>query len=520
MESFLLSLPALAVALFLCLVGVRYTRSLGLPKVTVFLLAGLALGPNVLLRFFDAESVFGRFLLTDASRPTFDLVKFLAIGFILFRVGGEFRIPTLRRLGPRILLLSSSEILATFALVFLAVFAVSGSLGLALIAPLLATSTAPSATLLTLRELESEGPATRCTMILVGMNNLFTLLLFPIVLALDLTHAGPLSATGVSLIAIGGGLALGLGAALALESFSMPTDQPVLGVLLVLACLGLAHAIEPASAFSNSMLCCFAAGVVVSNASPHAGELQGSLERVVFPLYVLFFVGSGRELHLESVGEAGVLGLAFVAARIAGKLLGTRIGLRLSGWGEELPGFLGNGMLCQAGVALGLVVALGSVPGTHELRNVALASVVFFEVLGPILTRRTVIKAGEVKLASFIELKVPSSSPIRDVGNELRQSLGHFGIDKSAEDQSLTVRLVMRRRPELVPPDMDFDRVLKVLGEADTDLLPVVDDEKVLKGVISSHDIREILYDPTLRDLVIAADLMSPVTQHLTPETS
>ena len=125
--------------------------------------------------------------------------------------------------------------------------------------------------------------------------------------------------------------------------------------------------------------------MAVVNSSPHAEEFTLDLERAVYPLYALFFVAAGSGLQVERLGQLGALGLAFIGARVTGKLLGSYVGIKLGGFGKDLPKYLGMGLMCQAGVALGILNALeGSEvaePITRDLRGVVLASVVFFELV-------------------------------------------------------------------------------------------------------------------------------------------
>ena len=268
---------------------------------------------------------------------------------------------------------------------------------------------------------------------------------------------------------------------------------------------------------------CFSAGVALANASPHWPSLSRYLENTVYPLYVLFFIAAGSQLHIDALTQAGVLGLAFVLARIGGKILGTRLGLHLAGWGAVLPQNLGNGLLCQAGVALGLVAALevAAPEASADLRNVVIASVVFFELLGPWLLRRTAIRAGEVKLASLLpHAEALGTDALRWVFLEVRRNLGLLRGEVGSESGEMTVRHAMRRRPQTVPPAAPFERVLKILGETDSDLLPVVEESGRLAGVISYAEVKNALYDPMLRNVVIAEDLTTPIEAPLDPEDS
>ncbi len=523
MDALFSSLPPLALALFLCLVLGRLLLRFGIPRVTVYLLVGVIVGPQGLAGFLDSGDPSANFLLGADAHEVLAQVKLLAIGFILFRVGGEFTLPSLRRMGPRIGLLSASEVIFTGALVAGAIYLATGEAALALIGPMLATSSAPSATLLTLREVEAEGPTSRALILLVGLNNLITLLAFPVILSWAFAAGDPGAAMEASLLSLGGGLLLGFLAAVCLETFNGIKEYAVLGTLVVLGSIGIAH-LAGGPPTGTAMLACFGAGFVVTNGSPRGTTLFETLDGIVYPLYVLFFIGSGAELHLEQLAHLGLLGALFIAARTVGKVYGTRIGLRLARLSDELSPQLGAGLLCQAGVALGLVAALADVvpEASADLRDVVLASVVFFELLGPYMTRRTAVGAGEVKLANLMPSAQQESGlrALSEVTRELSRSLGtpHFG--RRREGGELTVRHLTRRAPESVRENLPFESVLKTMGEAHLDQLPVVNEAGELLGLISFQELKDIIYDPHLRDLVIAADLMNPVARPLGPETS
>ncbi len=447
----------------------------------------------------------------------------LAIGFILFGIGAEFRFETFRRVGSPAVVISAAEIGLTGALVGAAVWLGTGDWRLAAIAPALAVSSAPSATLVTLREIEAEGPATRSLILCVGHNNLAALLAFPLLLALAFGTGDATAATGRALLALGGGGALGFAAAIALEAIDGRRELVLLGVLLVAATIGGVHWASPGST-GLSMLGCFGAGVVISNASPHADRMLRYLENTVYPLYVLFFIGAGRDLQLDALATAGLLGVLFVGARAAGKILGAQAGLRLAGMRDELPGRFGAGLLCQAGVALGLVAALeAAAPAdTEALRHVVVASVVVFELLGPWMVRRTVVGAGEVKLANLVPRpEATGRNAFRWVLLEVRRNLGLLGARAGKGGASAaTVSHAMRRRPVTLTVSLPFARVLKALAETHADLLPVLDAEGHFKGIISYDEVKNALYDPSLRDLVIAGDLTTRVDDPLDPEMS
>ncbi|MBW2386339.1 MAG: cation:proton antiporter [Deltaproteobacteria bacterium] len=501
MEDFFSTLISFALALLLSLGLGRMAARIGVPRVTVYLLVGVVLGPDVGQRFFDEGGLAAGLLLGPHSELALGVVKQLAVGFILFGVGAEFRFQTLREVGPRILGLSAAEIGTTGLLVGLAVGAGTGDWRLAVIAPALAIASAPSATLVTLREIEADGPTSRSLILCVGNNNLVALFLFPLLLAVALGVGHPAQATAFALLALVAGGLIGFGAAVWLESITGRRELVLLGMLVVFAALGLVHWIAAGST-GLGMLACFAAGVALANGSSHSSALFRNVENTVYPLYVLFFIAAGRDLHLDAVIQGGALGVLFVFARAAGKLFGARIGLRLTGWGESMPPSFGAGLMCQAGIALGLVTALerAAPDVTAELRHVVVASVVVFELVGPWLVRRTALVAGEVRLVNLLpHVEARGTEAVRWVLLEFRRNLGMLRSDSGLREGGPTVRHAMRRRPRVVSEDLPFERVLKALGETGADLLPIVDAQDRFKGVISYEEVKNTLYEPALR---------------------
>ncbi len=512
----------LAVALLLSLAIGRAASRVGVPRVTVYLLVGLLLGPHVGLSAVSEDGIAASLLLGPETAVPLRVLQELGVGFILFGIGSAFQFSAFREVGPKILAVSAAEIGLTSLFVGTAVYATTGDWRLGLIAPALAVSSAPSATMVTLREVEAEGPASRLLILCVGHNNLFVLLAFPLLLSLAFGVGDAIAATGAAVGALLGGGVIGYGAAIWLESITGRREMVLLGILVVLAPLGLAHMV-PGGGTSLGMLACFGAGVALSNGSPHAEEMFRYLENTVYPIYVLFFIAAGRDLHIDELGHAGLLAILFVVARVGGKVIGMRLGLRVSRMDDGLPSMLGVGLLCQAGIALGLVATLEAfVPAeTETLRHVVVASVVIFELFGPWLVRRTVISAGEVKLANLLpHAEAQGTEAVRWVSMEFRRNLGLLKSDTEVGTDAPTVEHAMRRRPKTVSLSLSFEGVLKSLGETGADLLPVVDADGLFKGVISYEEVKSTLYDPILRDLVIAEDLTSSVDDALSTLTS
>jgi Kef-type K+ transport system membrane component KefB/CBS domain-containing protein len=511
----------LAVALLLSLAVGRFASGYGIPRVTVYLLVGLFLGPHIGLAWAEPGGILAQFMLGPDTEVPLRVLQELGVGFILFSIGAAFRFPIFREVGPRVLGISASEVGLTSLLVGAAVYLATGDWRLGVIAPALAVASAPSATLVTLREVEAEGPTTRCLMLCVGHNNLIALITYPVLASLAFGVGGAGGATLSALVALVGGGVIGFAAAVWLESITGRRELVLLGILVVLATLGIAHWGEIGGT-GLGMLACFAAGLAIANGSPHSDELFRYLENTVYPIYVLFFIAAGRDLHLDAIAQGGLLAVFFIAARSAGKLYGARIGMRLTGLRDSLPKSLGAGLLCQAGIALGLVASLEQVAPaeTAHLRHVVVASVVIFELIGPFLVRHVVVRAGEVTLANLLpNAEAKGAEALRWVYLEFRRNLGLLKDDSDSENKT-TVEHAMRRRPRFVPETLSFERVLKALGETGADLLPVLDHDAHFKGVISYEEVKNTLYDPFLRGLVIAEDLTSNVEDALDPDES
>jgi len=510
------------VALLLSLAIGRVASRYGVPRVTVYLLVGLLLGPHIGLAFVDSEGVLAQFMLGAETVEPLRVLQELGVGFILFSIGASFRFTTFREVGPRVLGLSAAEIGLTSVLVGIAVYLATGDWRLAAIAPALAVASAPSATLVTLREVEAEGPASRCLILCVGHNNLAALLAYPILVSLVFGVGGAGSATLSALIALAGGGLIGFGAAIWLESITGRRELVLLGILVVLAALGLAHWSEVGGT-GLGMLACFSAGMAIANGSPHSDELFRYLENTVYPIYVLFFIAAGRDLHLDALVHGGLLAVLFIVARTAGKIYGARLGMWMTNSADTLPRSLGSGLLCQAGIALGLVASLEAIAPeeTVHLRQVVVASVVFFELIGPFLVRHLVVRAGEVTLANLLpHAEAKGAEALRWVYLEFRRNLGLLKGDHFDGDSKTSVEHAMRRRPRFVSESLSFERVLKALGETGADLLPVIDHDSQFKGVISYEEVKNTLYDPFLRGLVIAEDLTSTIDDALDPGAS
>lgn len=363
-------------------------RRLNLPSVTGYLVVGLLLGPSV-LHVVGPEAI-------AALKP---LTTF-CLATIFFLLGEEFRIGELRRLGARFLAITVTQSLVTFAVVTTVLLALKTPAAIALLMGAIAGTTDPAATLGVIRELRARGELVRTLLAVVALNSLVEMILFngllPVVEYVQQGTGGVTPWLG-SAREIGGSIGLGLLLAGALRAWAWTRHGreslklPTVGLLVLGA--GLCE-IGHFSVLLTMLV--FGAGVV--NGVPLKVQVFDVAKAMEGPLLVVFFALSGSSLHLADLRTVGWLGVAYIASRVVGKLVGSSLGSCLAGSTGVCRRYLGVGLIPQAGMAIGLAyVVQQQFPAlAGPILPVTLGAVVVFEALGPMLTRTVLIRSGEV----------------------------------------------------------------------------------------------------------------------------
>ncbi|NOQ50621.1 MAG: CBS domain-containing protein [Desulfuromonadaceae bacterium] len=527
-DDFFQIIVALAVILIGALVGGRLATLCRIPRVTGYLLAGLLVGPSF-ADLFDLPHLVSHFSLGEL-RPISDV----ALALILMNIGGQLRTKNLRRWKQRIFLFSFSEALATGLLVALAVFAVNFLLLKTTVASLsllhtsllfgiftgaIGIATAPAATLMVIREYEAEGPVTSALLTLVGLNNLISVLGFTVAAQLLVLPGGDLSSVAYQTLVpllIGG--SFGFGMSLLAQRMELASEHKILilgGVTTVVA-ISRGLGLEP-------LLTCMALGMVLANSSPRWHRLLKSLQEIDYPLYVIFFVLAGANLHIETLNHIGILGVAYVLARTGGKLAGSWLGARLGRFGHRERTWIGMTLLAQAGMAIGLAATLADTwpEGGKLIQTVILGSVIIFELIGPLAVRHGLVKAGEVPILSVLRKRAPQGTMegLHSVANHFRNNLGLPAGHKVENPGDILVRHVMRHNVETIHHATNFQELLRIIAHSRYDRFPVVDDEHNFVGIINYTEIRNLLFDPSLSGLLVAKDLVSSAHHSIPPDT-
>ena len=394
MEIYLI---CLAVALIGGLMLSRLTKLLNLPAVTAYLLAGLALGPFALGRL----NVPGLGFQTLEQVETLGIVTQTALGFIM----GKSAI-TIGILQAVITTLVVDLILIGLHLCFPAMISVPCAITLGAIA----SATAPAATLMVVRQYKADGPMTRLLLLVVAIDDAVGLVLFSVSFgvasALANGHVSILAVVVEPIVEIV--LSLGLGALMGfllnwVEQFfhsrSKRMTISVAFVLLTVGLSGISFQVGPVHCGFSLLLVCMMTGTIFCNICSTSLELMDRVDGWVMPLNVLFFVISGAELDLEVLSHPVtiIVGLIYILARSTGKYFGAAISCRMTRQSKPITENLGITLLPQAGVALGMALTAATLADGALARNVVLFAVLIYELVGPALTKRSLLAVGEIQ---------------------------------------------------------------------------------------------------------------------------
>lgn len=406
------SLICLAIAVLAGLLMSRLTKLLHLPAVTAYLVAGLFIGPFCIgalqipgVGFNSLEQVEGMNIITQT-----------ALGFIAFAIGNEFRLTQLKHMGKKAISIGIAQAVFTTVLVDIVLICLHLafpniiSLPSAIVLGAIASATAPAATLMVVKQYKADGPLTRLLMLVVAIDDAVGLLLFSasfgVAMALE---NGAVSIMGVvvePILEIVLSLSLGAIMGLLLDRverfFHSRSKRMAISVAFVFLTVGLSmlkFEVAGVHIGFSLLLTCMMAGTVFCNVCDFSDELMSRVDGWTVPLNILFFVISGAELDLAILVQPVTLlvGVIYIIARSAGKYFGAYASCKANHCAKPITDNLGITLLPQAGVALGMAITAATLQDGHIVRNVVLFSVLVYELVGPALTKRSLLKAGEIK---------------------------------------------------------------------------------------------------------------------------
>lgn len=405
---FLLLKTAFALSAGLLMTRIFKYSGFKFPDVTAFLIAGLIVGPYGLGRFYLGFS-------SANELAQVNILSGIALGFIAFDIGSEFRMSKLRTMGKSALIIGIFQsVMATF-LVDIALISLGRDiipLPAAITLGAIASATAPAATLMVVRQFKAKGPVTDLLLPIVALDDAAGLIIFAVSIGISQAMlGGVLSMTSVivnPLIEIICSLILGafMGLILTLleKLFFSNTNRLSMTISFVLMTIALSSTelyIGSIRIGFSALLVCMTLGTVFCNMSEYSADIMHRSERWSAPLYAVFFVLSGARLELSVFRHSEVLtiGIVYILVRCMGKYFGALISSTVMKCSSNVKKYLGITLFPQAGVALGMVVSaqtLGSEMGSM-IRNIILFSVLIYELAGPLMTRMALTKAGEIE---------------------------------------------------------------------------------------------------------------------------
>lgn len=389
-------LLSLCLAMVAGLLMTRLVKIFGLPNVTGYIIAGLLVGPFC-FKFIPTEFL-----------ESFSIITTVALGFIAFSIGGEFKLENIKQLGKKVLTITLVQALMTVlvvdAVLFIAGLFIPGFDGpLVITLGAIATATAPAATLMVVRQYKAKGIVTQTLLPVVAGDDAIGLIIFSLSLAIAKSMAMeqaltfkatvllPLFEIAMSLIV---GSILGFLLALSMKFFKSRANRIILIVALVIGGVALSQLLN-----LSALLTCMMIGAMYTNLWKDIEPLMEAYDRWTPPLFLLFFVISGAELNVKMILSVGIIGLIYLVARSIGKYTGAYLGGKIVNADPNVTKYLGLALLPQAGVAVGMAqIVMTELPQYGDsIRTIVLCATLVYELVGPILTKYALTRAGEIE---------------------------------------------------------------------------------------------------------------------------
>lgn len=410
----MMMLISIAVALLAGLLMTRLMNRFHLPDVTAYLVAGVILGPCLLGRLGLPGLGFTSFEEVQLLQPISDV----ALGFIAFAIGSEFRLTHLRKTGGAAVTVGIIQAVTATVLVDLSLFALHLVLGDKLPIPAvitlgaIAAATAPAATLMVVRQYKAKGPVTDILLPVVALDDAVGLIIF----AISFGAAQAMESSTVNLIAVlvaplleivlslvlGGFLGWCLSLLERLFHSNRNRVALIAGFIILAVALSMVNfEIGGTEIGFSSLLVLMMLGTVFCNICPLSEDLMNRADKWSAPLLTLFFVLSGAALDLGVFADAAIVGVGvvYILARSIGKYTGSALSCTISRQPSNVKKYLGITLLPQAGVALGMSAQVGVAMGAtgSMVRSIVLFGVLIYELVGPSLTKWALTKAGDIQ---------------------------------------------------------------------------------------------------------------------------
>lgn len=407
------TLLTVSIALLAGLMMTRAFKIFKFPDVTAYLIAGLAIGPY----FLGALGIEGIGFTSMEMFERVSMVADVALGFIAFSIGNEFKVEDLKKIGRQAFTIGIFEAVTASIFVDIALITVhilmpdKLSLAQAITLGAIASATAPAATLMVVRQYKAKGPLTDLLLPIVALDDAVCLIVFAISFGIAKTLISgtidiisilinPLLEIILSLVL---GAVMGWILTMIEKMFNSNTNRlnmTIAFVLLTVSLSTLNFTVGPVHIGFSSLLVCMMLGAVFCNLCPLADDLMDAANKWTSPLFALFFVVSGAELELSVFSDIAIvlIGVIYIVFRCMGKYTGAYLSSTATHCSPSIRKYLGVTLFPQAGVALGMCATAMELGEQGALiRNITLFAVLIYELVGPLMTREAMIAAGDIK---------------------------------------------------------------------------------------------------------------------------
>ncbi len=364
-------------------IGGYIANRLYLPAVTGYIIFGLILGPSFLN------------LLTETQIDSFAPFNSFALGIIAITIGFELKYDKLYTLKNQLLKSFVVESLFTVTITTLTVYLLGLDIRLAILLGILSMTTSPTGVLAVLKEQKERatGVFPRLMISELAMDNLLSIVLFGFATSIIQSLESIERSFGVAEFMVVAGelflaIAIGVIAGILMSFLAPRTDNEAKVLIALIGMIALTTGIAEFYDLSPILLN-ISTGATIANLSIKRDWVFKVLEGIELPIFVAFLTLAGAKLNLGLLPEVGVIGLGYIAARSAGKIMGARIGCHLAGFDKCTKDNLGYALMPQAGVAIGLsIVAEQRLDiDVGVVTTVILAAVIVFEIIGPLLVK-------------------------------------------------------------------------------------------------------------------------------------
>ncbi|MEG2250260.1 MAG: cation:proton antiporter [Bacilli bacterium] len=364
-------------------------KKLGFPEVTGYLIAGILIGPSVFQ------------VLNNNMIDQMDIFSNIALSFISFMIGAEFKWRYVKKLGIKPFIIASICSLLTLFLVTVSLLLFGCSYGFSLVMGAIASSTAPAAIMMIVKEYKAKGELTKVMLSVIAIDDVISLFVFGFALSiakfLNVPGASlmgimePFKEMALSLV-IGGVIGLLLG--ISTKLFKTHLNALCMVIAHVFAIILICHSLD-----ISPLLMCMITGIVFVNIFKHdtTDLVLKTMDSLSAPILIIFFVISGASLDFSKMKSALLITIIFILSRTVGKVLGAIMGGKLSKSSPVITNLLGPTLLSQTGLAIGLAIVASKIfPSNKDLMTIVIASSFFFDMIGPILTKEMLKKAGDI----------------------------------------------------------------------------------------------------------------------------